>query len=233
VAPPDDDRGLFYLNLDLGQVNDFSALVALRQEWDGRTRRYTVRGAKRWPRGYAYSRVVADVVGLVAESPLAGCVLGVDQTGVGRPIFEMLAEARPDAELRPIVITGGLSVTFGDGTTRVPKVLLCGTTQALLQGDRLVIPEELREAATLKSELQNFRARVNPRTGHESLEADWRTQAHDDLILSLAIAAWLGETTPPPDDGDGPEILVDGFGGARTIRETRWGLTGTGSFRRP
>ena len=29
--------------------------------------------------------------------------------------------------------------------------------------------------------------------GNEAMTADWRTRAHDDLVLALAIAAWLGE----------------------------------------
>jgi hypothetical protein len=29
--------------------------------------------------------------------------------------------------------------------------------------------------------------------GNETMAADWRTRAHDDLVLALAIAVWLGE----------------------------------------
>jgi len=43
----------------------------------------------------------------------------------------------------------------------------------------------------LVQELENFRAKVTT-AKNEGLES-WREGRHDDLILAVAVAAWLGE----------------------------------------
>ena len=74
----------------------------------------------------------------------------------------------------------------------MPKLDLVGAITALLDSRRLAIPATIPEAKTLGQELRQFRARVTA-AGHETMEADWRNRAHDDLVLALAIAAFLGE----------------------------------------
>jgi hypothetical protein len=192
----------FFLGLDLGQSVDHSALVALQRTalpttlkctsyW--RTRyRYEVRGLKRWPLKTSYTQIATDVAVLVAEPPLAGCVLGVDKTGVGAGVLEIIQVARPNAVIRPILITAGHEVTPDGAGYKVPKVELVAVVTALLESDRLAIPRSIPEAKTLGKELQAFRAKVTV-AGNEQLAADWRTRQHDDMVLALAIAAWLGQ----------------------------------------
>jgi hypothetical protein len=198
-----------FLGLDLGQSQDFTALVALRREdgppYSGRPRTsYEVRGIRRWALRTAYTRIAQDVAALVERPPLAGCVPGTDATGVGAGVVEIIATARPNAVLRPVLITSGHAVT-GDGVTvHVPKIALVSIVTALLDGDRLAIPATLPEAKTLATELRQFRAKVTA-AGRETYEADWRVRAHDDMVLALAIAAWLGENTIDPPD---PPIWV-------------------------
>jgi hypothetical protein len=201
----------YFLGLDLGQSQDFTALVALRREdgppsgYSGRPRHhYEVRGVKRWPLRTAYTRIAQDVAALVERPPLAGCTLGIDKTGVGAGVLEIIAAARPNAVLRPVLITCGHAVT-GDGVTvHVPKVELVSVTTAILDNDRLAIPPTVPEAKTLATELRQFRAKVTP-AGRETFEADWRTRSHDDLVLGLAIGLWLGENLIDPPD---PPIWV-------------------------
>jgi hypothetical protein len=50
----------------------------------------------------------------------------------------------------------------------------------------------LPEAGELVSELTNFRVKVRLDTGHEEF-GEWRTGKNDDLVLAVAMAAWLGE----------------------------------------
>ena len=114
--------------------------------------------------------------------------LAVDGTGVGRAVVDLL---RPlDSSLWAVTITGGDAVTRGEhrGEWRVPKRDLVGQLQALLQTRRLKVAERLPEAATLVRELQNFKYKISV-AGHDSYEA-WRESAHDDLVLSVAIACW-------------------------------------------
>jgi hypothetical protein len=189
----------YFCGLDLGQTQDYTALVALeRREMaeaspSGRRRyKYEVRGCRRWPLHTAYTQIAEDVAGLVSKPPLAGCVLGVDKTGVGAGVLEIIKAARPDAMIRPVWITAGAEVTYEHGTFRVPKTELVGAVTAILESGRLAIPPINAEAVTLGKELKAFRAKVTA-SGHEQLEADWRSRQHDDLCLALAIAAFLSE----------------------------------------
>jgi hypothetical protein len=187
----------YFLGLDLGQARDFSALCALRRLDRPRGGSlHTLRGLKRWPLGTLYTAICAEVVGLVGRPPLAGCQLGIDHTGVGGAFVDMIKAAGPHATVRPVQITAGSAVTADGMGFHVAKVELVGTLHRVLQEQRLEIPESIPDRATLQQELLAFRARVSAQ-GHESFEADWRTRAHDDLVLSVAIAVWLAEHLRP------------------------------------
>jgi hypothetical protein len=117
----------------------------------------------------------------------------VDQTGVGRPVVDLLREARLDPIA--ITITGGDTVVAPEYREfRVPKRNLVGAVQVLLQARRLRWSPTLQEAATLERELQNFKAKISL-SGHDSYGAgaDWRENNHDDLVLSVALGCWYGE----------------------------------------
>lgn len=120
-------------------------------------------------------------------------LLVVDQTGVGRPVVDMLRAA----ELSPIAvtITGGDAVTQDGKDYRVPKRDLVSVVQVLSQSHRLKIAKELKEAQTLTSELLAFKYSISLK-GHDSYGNDvgpWRENPHDDLVLALALATWYVE----------------------------------------
>ena len=50
----------------------------------------------------------------------------------------------------------------------------------------------LPEVETLVHELSHFKVRVKLDSGREEFSA-WRERDHDDLVLAVALAAWLGE----------------------------------------
>jgi hypothetical protein len=190
----------YFVGLDLGQKKDFTAIVALQRSKlpvphpSGRHRyKYEVRAACRWPLNTPYTTIATEVVNLVSKPPLAGCMLGIDKTGVGAGVVEIIRAAKPDAWIRPIIITGGFTVTEDkdDRGYHVPKMELVAVVNALLDDDQLDIPDTIKLAPILGSELRTFRGKVTP-AGNETAAADWRTQAHDDLVFALAIPAWLG-----------------------------------------
>ena len=162
---------------------------------------YAVRYLKRLPIGTPYPAQVEWVKKLHdrLKDEGHGLELVVDQTGVGRAVVDMLR----DAELAPVAvtITGGDTVSSDGGDYRVPKRDLVSTAQVLLQTGRLKIAKELKEAQTLTSELLAFKVNINLR-GHDSYGNDvgpWRREnAHDDLVLAVALAAWWGENKPKP-----------------------------------
>jgi hypothetical protein len=83
-----------------------------------------------------------------------------------------------------------------DGARLVPKRDLVGVLQVLFQTRRLRIADQLPESSTLERELLAFRAKT-PTAGAEVAEA-WRERPHDDLVLAVAFACWLGEWIGPP-----------------------------------
>jgi hypothetical protein len=198
----------YFLGLDLGQSQDFTALVALcRRTWrlpTGKTeQRFAARGIRRWPLGTLYTDIAKDIAALTARAPagrnanpLSGCVLGIDGTGVGKGVLEIIRAAKPCAKLVTVVITGGHSAHADGLGWHVPKKELVGAVMAVLQSRRLEIPGNLAEAKTLEKELLAFRAKITAK-GNEQFEVDWRSRNHDDLVLALAIAAWLAQQEQP------------------------------------
>ena len=192
---------VYVLGLDLGQSMDFSALAAVARrelprepEQVRRIYHYTLRGLKRWPLGTLYTQIVQDVSGIMAQPPLTGCTLGVDRTGCGQPVVELFTQAEVKAYLSPILITGGHAVTPDGAGYHVAKVELVSVLRKVLQSRRLTIPDTIPEAENLQKELLAFRAKVTLSKEDEAA-AEWRTRPHDDMVLAIAIAVWLGEYT--------------------------------------
>jgi hypothetical protein len=133
----------------------------------------------------------------------------VDQTGVGVPVVDLFKQAR----LNPVavLIHGGDSETGGGNSWRVPKRHLVGTMQVLFQSERLKISKKLPLASVLQSELLNFKVKIDPRTAHDSYSA-WREQDHDDLVLSVALAAWFAESHAPKPL---PRLVFQSAGGTK------------------
>ena len=78
-----------------------------------------------------YTAIVPAVAKLAAGPPLNGeATLVVDQTGVGRPVVEMLMRAPVPARIVPVTITAGSAITRAeDGSFHVPKKVLVTSLQ--------------------------------------------------------------------------------------------------------
>jgi hypothetical protein len=186
----------FFVGLDLGQSQDFTALCLLEaisgKGKEGAT--YHVRRLERI-RGESYPGIAEKVTAIMRSPALAGkSVLVVDGTGCGRPVFDMFEKG----SLKPIgvYIHGGDSVTHDGNIWRVPKRDLVGVLQVLLQTERLKVSSKLKLAPILQSEMLNFKVKIDPATAHDSYSA-WREADHDDLVLSAAMACWYAETAAP------------------------------------
>jgi len=174
---------MFIIGLDLGQSRDYTALCIIEKLED---RIYHIRRLER-TRGTPYPEAAARVKVIMQKLP--GAALVVDGTGVGAPVTDMFRQAglKPTA----IYIHGGDRVTHEGDTYRVPKRDLVGVLQVLLQNARLKIaPGPLSDL--LINEMLNFKVTIDPVTSHDSYSA-WREEDHDDLVLSVALAAWWGE----------------------------------------
>jgi hypothetical protein len=208
-----------FVGLDLGQAQDFTALAVLsrprltgREPPEEREPAYAVGHLHRFPLGTPYAPVVAAVVELLRAPPLRGCMFVVDQTGVGRAVVDMLTDAmegRVTCKFCPVTITAGQEVTRSEtGQLRVPKKELVGCLQLLLQTRRLRIAQALPDVATLVRELETFRVKITE-AANETFGA-WRDGQHDDLVLAVGLAAWVGERCL---GGEGPVGLPRVLGG--------------------
>jgi hypothetical protein len=183
--------------LDLGQSQDFSALVvteqvAVRDERGIDVTHHRVRHLHRWALKTPYPQVVADVKDLFAKPPLTGGLLAVDRTGVGAAVYDQFRDSGISAAVSGWLITHGI----GPGLGTAPKVDLVGAIQTVLGQRRLQIAPDLALAETLARELEMFRVRI---TGNQNETfASWRERDHDDLVLALALAVWRGERLGPP-----------------------------------
>lgn len=180
--------GIFNVGLDLGQASDYTALSVLETSED---RIHNVRHLRRFKLGTSYPDIVANVAGLMKSPPLnREAMLIVDQTGVGRPVVDMFrAKGIP---LVGVTITGGNAVTSdGVGGFLVPKRDLISNLQVLLQTGRLKFAEQLADGPALIKELLAYEVKVSD-SGHDSY-GNGRAAAHDDMVLSVAMAAWYAE----------------------------------------
>lgn len=179
----------FTVGCDLGQAADYTALTVLER---GTADVFQMRHIERPRLGTPYPAIVARVKELTETAPLAGrCVVVVDATGVGAPVVDLLRMA--GLRLVPVTITGGDQATRdGAGGWRVPKRDLVFALLTALQTGRLLIADGLPLAPVLVNELLSFKVKIDPATAHDSYAA-WREGAHDDLVLSAALAIWYAK----------------------------------------
>ncbi|VVB90739.1 Uncharacterised protein [uncultured archaeon] len=185
------------IGIDLGQTADYTAITVIekhQQETDGKhINLYDVRYLERVPLNTSYPSIIDKVKRIynsLCKDTDKKPILVLDVTGVGRAVFDSFVQEK----LNPVGISihGGNTVTKDGNIYNVPKRDLAGVLQVLYQSARIKVSSKLRDAQTLNNELLNFKIKINIGTGHDSYEA-WRESIHDDLVLSVACAAWYGE----------------------------------------
>lgn len=213
---------VYVLGLDLGKEKDHAALAALGRRYrpgpDGYPESwYSVDGLIQFPIGTPYTTQNAgtprEEVGLTdrvrkicEQQAFRGCMLGIDWTGVGEAVVDFFRTARLPVWIRPIKITSGGTVTpQEDGGYHVAKSELVSTLEILLQNGRIAIsppPVGDRQGALMNQKLQEefrvFNRRVS-KAGNMTTGAEGNK--HDDMVLAVSLAAWLGEHTAAGWDG--------------------------------
>jgi len=187
---------IFVTGLDLGQSNDYSAL-SIAEKTIHRARgkiwsKLSVGHLERFPIGTSYMDIAEKVAGYFEDPRLKirGKLL-VDQTGVGRPVVDILRKFK----LKPIgiTITSGFVVTEdGYGGFNVPKRDLVSSLVSMYYGNLVKVLDSLHEAPEFNRELEHFRVKQNRKTGYEAFESD-EPEVHDDLVISVAMLAWYSQ----------------------------------------
>jgi hypothetical protein len=200
----------FYVGLDLGQSNDYTALAVVEKiepERGAGDPDLHLRHLERYELRTPYPAMVSRVAQLVSDPQLRRThfdwrmgrdvldepELLVDATGVGRPVVDLFKER--GLRYKAITITGGNSVTSTGGGYGVPKRDLVGALEVPFHSGRLKVAAGLHLWETLRKELQTFRRKVSLTTGMDTYE-HWRESDHDDLVLAAALACWGAERRP-------------------------------------
>lgn len=156
---------------------------------------YLTRHLERVPLGTRYPDVALRIADVVCSPKLAGRPRRVliDQTGVGRPIVELVSDAintRPgihagsDVSLRPIIFTSGME--YDPWTGKMGKAYMVSRLQALMQWERLKLPPGHREAEAMRAELRVYSIKVS-QDGADTYGA-LKTGQFDDLATALGLA---------------------------------------------
>jgi len=185
----------YTLGLDLGQVNDYTAIAIGQWVRTDPPRIVDIRHLQRFPLGTPYPAIVDEVDGILRRPPLRGkCDLVIDATGVGRPVVDLFEQRG----LKPIGITimGGTDVVQEDRDWKVPKRDLVSAVQVGLQSRTLRVASDLAEAETLVNELLNFQVKVT--AAANDVYGAWREGTHDDLVLAVALTCWWVSVAPAP-----------------------------------
>jgi len=215
--------------LDLGQTTDPTALAILAREMVSTGSklfpRFLVRHLERLPLQTPYPAIVDGVKARMAQlraelsilfpggTPKQMALL-VDQTGVGRPVVDMLRAVK----LTPV----GVTITAGEVSRQVndrwdewhlskQQLIMC--FQVTLQQGRFRVARGLELAETLAKEAQNFEWKPNKKAD-DALYAAWREGSHDDLLFACALGVWWGTMYAPSQwtDPDGKPLKAKGTG---------------------
>ena len=138
--------------------------------------RFVLRHVESFPLGTHYFDIVRRIRNLVhGAGPLKTLV--VDASGVGAPIVEAFRAVRLQASLIPITITGsGHPHPDPHGGYLVPRRDLISNLRILMERGLLRIPPAIHGKEALIGELINLK--------------DHQGSHHDDLAISLTLAAW-------------------------------------------
>lgn len=184
------------ISADLGQVQDYTAIGAVRVT--AAPPRHFLVGHLERMRGESYPRVVERIAALAADPQLRSAPLVLDQTGVGRPVVDLVRRALPGRAVYGLTVTGGGNASRGPVPcdVRVAKRLLVAGLQVGLSSGRLKVARELPLMPVLQNELANYRMKITPAL-NEQFEAG-REGVNDDLVSCVGMAVWLGENLPDP-----------------------------------
>lgn len=230
-----------YVGLDLGQLQDYTALTVIEQSWN-EYEDYLLGHIWRPNIGTSYRAIVDYTAKLLQRENMRESCAGLicDATGVGRPVVEMLRAAGLPVPVIAVTITGGDTATqVAPDEYRVPKKDLVGELAVLLQAPDKALPDQdrqprlrfadgLRLGRILRAELNTFQAKITA-SGHDTYEAgpagDWRAAGgHDDIVLALALPLWFARRGQYLNNAPaaGPPIILPGHRGsaAASARKT-------------
>lgn len=189
----------FWLAADLGQANDFTAIVALRDQKvptvvDGRValgpRRRTIVFADKF-RGISYVDVLDHLVRLRNAAPFAGKTqLVIDGTSFGR----VLSDQATDQGVPHIAIqfTTGQNWSRNGKYVNAGRSLMIETTATMFASGDLVFAKDLPLRNEIEEDLAAF-SLTTTAAGNQVITQTRSEAGHGDLGTSLVIASFASQ----------------------------------------
>jgi hypothetical protein len=182
----------YVVGIDLGKSHDYTAIVVLKRAGDWGELIHLVR-VEQIALETDYPVQVDYIRKIVTSPKLQGrCVVGVDGTGCGVPVVDMLRKALRGVSLTPLQINGSTGYPTVDdrGWHHVPKKFLITASQLAAQSGYLQVGN-VAHRDVFDAELAAYTFKKNTDTGRETYANDARENEHDDLVLAYAIGIYV------------------------------------------
>lgn len=139
--------------------------------------------------------------------------LGVEQNGVGYAMSSSLRTKTPGVVLGYTTVANVKDKPFEEKHISMPRLAALDNMRVMLEIHRLKVARDCIGARELKGELNSFVWRGPGRP--EAMEGQ-----HDDLVMSLCGAVWLGTKIIPPVNR---QVRIDPKSGIRSHRARQTG----------
>lgn len=189
----------FQIAADLGQANDYTAIVAIKDQAlpivdDGKVvigpRERTIVFADRF-RGVSYVSVVDYLIRLRNAPPFAGkAELSIDATAVGRVVADLMWEQNVD--FHAITMTAGQEWSRKGRYVSAGKTFMIENLAVLFAAGDLKFARDLPLRAEIEQDLASFTTQTTA-AGNQVIAQSRSAGGHGDLGIALILAAFSGQ----------------------------------------
>jgi hypothetical protein len=183
-----------FVGIDIGQSQDYTAVVVADPEVRNKEIHYLIRFLKRLELKLEYPEVVENLKQFFAN--IRKYTVGhqmyiqawVDATGVGKPVADLMRKEIPGIMLHEVYMTWGEAkekVNTGAFSITLPKAYMVSRLQVLVSYGRIHLPNT-NEALAMRDELMNYQIKVSE-SGNAQFGV-FKTGEHDDLVTALGLA---------------------------------------------
>lgn len=194
----------FQISADLGQANDFSAVIVIKDEAlpivDDTTvivgpRNRTIVYADRF-RGVSYVDVVNHLIRLKNAPPFGGkSELAIDGTSIGRVVSDMLWDQGIDH--KAIQMTGGQEWSKKGRYVNAGKTAMIETLAVMFAAGEIKFAHDCPLRAEIEQDLASFSTQTTA-AGNQIITQSRSAAGHGDLGIALIVGAFASQHLQPP-----------------------------------
>ncbi|GAA6192901.1 hypothetical protein [Phaeobacter sp. NW0010-22] len=193
----------YFVGADLGQANDFSSAVVIKDQQlpvhDGTrvklgTRERTVVFADKF-RGVSYVDVVDYLIRLRNAPPFGGkSQLVIDGTSIGRVVSDMMQEQSVDHTA--VQMTGGQEWRRSGRYVNASKTLMIENLAVLFASGDLKFAHDLPLRSEIEEDLASFTTQTTA-AGNQIITQSRNASGHGDTGIALIVAAFASQYLTP------------------------------------